>query len=697
MFNDPYGVSVYCAGNVYIADTYNNAIKEWVAASNSVSTLVTSGLNSPIGVAVDCAGNVYIADYDNNAIKEWSAASAMVTTLVSSGLNLPAAVAVDGSGNVYIADSGNNAIKKWTAASNTVTTLIASGLNSPLGVAVDGLDNIYIADTYNNAVEEVPHAFVDPTARLETADAGNGALPGILPAAENLLPPFTTTSDQPWLITNGITNGVVSFSFDADFGSSRTAHILLLGQSIPIIQNGLTYSLGTTVLVVGPHAASNSVVLGVAPKTATWTAVANDPWLHLSLAYQSGTGSTHLVFSYDANTGATRSGTLTIGGQTLTVTQAGSPYVSAGTMEGLVSSGLNFPTGGAVDGGGNVYIADTFNNAIKEWTPTNNSVTTLVASGLSSPRGVAVDAAGKIYIADSSHNAIKEWMAANKPDNTVRSSGLSNPSGVAVDVAGNVYIADSSHNAIKEWMAASNTVTTLVSVGLSNPNGVAVDGSGNVYIADTSHNAVKEWTPANKTVITLISSGLSNPFGVAVDAAANVYIDDTSHNSIKEFPYAFVDPTSKLEGLAAGADDLPEALPATINLLTPFAPTSDQSWLTISGVTNGVVGFAFTTNSGPARTAHIQLLGQTISVGQGLIGTPPQLTGVQMLGNGEIQFSFTNNPSASFTVLSTTNISLPLANWTVDGQATNISSDLFQFTSQPTVNDRQRYYTVHSP
>jgi hypothetical protein len=152
-----------------------------------------------------------------------------------------------------------------------------------------------------------------------------------------------------------------------------------------------------------------------------------------------------------------------------------------------------------------------------------------------------------------------------------------------------------------------------------------------------------------------------------------------------------------LEGLAADNDDLPGVLPATANLLTPFAPTSDQSWLTIAGIANGVVSFAFTTNMGPARTAHINLLGKTISITQGLIGTPPTLTGVQALSNGAIQFSFRNNPSASFTVLSTTNISLPLATWTVVGPATNISSDLFEFTSQPTTNDQQRYYTVRSP
>ena len=67
-------------------------------------------------MAVDGAGNVYIADTSNNAIKEWNAATNTVTTLVSSGLSYPSGVAVDGAGNVYIADTYNSAIKELPRA-----------------------------------------------------------------------------------------------------------------------------------------------------------------------------------------------------------------------------------------------------------------------------------------------------------------------------------------------------------------------------------------------------------------------------------------------------------------------------------------------------------------------------------------------------------------------------------------------------
>jgi sugar lactone lactonase YvrE len=737
--NQPIAVALDRAGNVYIADAANNAITEWMVANGNVTTLVSSNLASPAGVAVDIAGNVYIADTHNLAIKEWTAANSNVSTLVSSGLAWPVAVAVDGAGNVYIADTGNNPVKKWSAASNTVSPLMSPGLNNPFDVAVDGAGNVYIADPSTGTIKELPRAFVDPTPKLEGLAAGNDALPAVLPTTENLLPPFAPTSDQSWLTITGITNDVVSFSFSANTGPARTANITLLGQTIPITQGGPTFSLGTTALLEAANAGSDSVVLAVKPAVGTWTNSAYATWLHLSAANQSGTGSANVVFSFDANTGATRSGTLTIAGLTLAVTQAGSTYVAAGAVTTLVSSGLNQPGGVAVDGVGNVYIADAGNNAIKEWTAANNTVTALVSSGLSNPNGVAMDGVGNVYIADYGNNAIKEWTAANSNVSTLVSSGLLFPKavaldgagnvyiadygnnaikkwtadnsmvttlvssglfyarGVAVDMADNVYIADTGNGAIKKWTAANSNVTTLVPSGLYFPEGVAVDGLGNVYIANTSDGTIKKWTAANGNVTTLVTSGLFYPFGVAVDGTGNVYIADTDDNAIKELPNAFVDPTARLESGVAGSDALPVVLPATENLLPPFAPTSDQSWLTITGITNGVVSFSFTANTGPARTANITLLGQTIPITQGVIGTPPTLTGAQMLGNGVVQFVFSNTPGASFTVLSTTNLSLPLSNWTVAGTASNTAPDVFQFTSPPTTNDAQRFYSVRSP
>ena len=264
-------------------------------------------------------------------------------------------------------------------------------------------------------------------------------------------------------------------------------------------------SLGTTNLLEGPGAGSDGVVLAASN---SWTATANDSWLHLSAANQSGTGNINVIFTFDANSGATRTGTLTIAGLTLNVTQAGSTYVAITTTTTLVSTGLSSPHGLALDEAGNAYIDSYYNNTINEWVAASNTFITLVSSGLSGPSSVAVDGAGNVYIADSGNKAIKEWIAASNVVTTLvtyESSSKPWPSDVALDGAGNVYIADFYNTGIEEWIAASNTLITLVSSGLAAPGGVALDDAGNVYIADTYNNAIKEWIAASNTVITLVS------------------------------------------------------------------------------------------------------------------------------------------------------------------------------------------------
>jgi sugar lactone lactonase YvrE len=430
------------------------------------------------------------------------------------------------------------------------------------------------------------------------------------------------------------------------------------GGDLTFTTGAQAYSLGVNAVLLGPAGGTNSIVLAVTPQTGTWTNTPNAAWLHLSVANQSGAGSTNVIFSFDANADATRSGTLTIAGLTLTVTQAGSTYVAAQPVTTLFASNSFHPCGVAVDAMGNVFIADASNNVIDKWTKASNTMTTLISSNLDAPGGVAVDGVGNVYIADSNDNAIKELVSASSNLVTLVSVGLNNPQDVAVDSLGNVYFSDSGNNAIKEWTASNSNVTTLMFSGLLTPGGVAVDAAENVYAADTSSNAVKELTAANGAVSALGFAGLARPNGIAVDGAGNVYVADTNDISIKELlawngdltslvssnlsipsgvavdgagniyigdlgaglleiPYAFVDPTAMSESSAAGTDSLPTVLPATANLLASFYPTSDQSWLSIGGITNGVVSVLFSfNNTGAARTCHIKMLGQTIPVTQ---------------------------------------------------------------------------------
>lgn len=417
-----------------------------------------------------------------------------------------------------------------------------------------------------------------------------------------------------------------------------------------------SYWLATSSVLVGGAAGNGTVELMT---SGPWTAASDSSWLHLSPQSANGVGGALIQFAYDANANpAAQTGTLTISGLTFTVTQAGAGDVPAYPVTTLISSGLNAPRGLAVDGQGNVYIADSLNNAIKQWNAGTGQVNTLVSSGLNTPSGVAVDTYGNVYIADTSNNAIKEWNAGNGQVTTLVSSGLSGPAGVGVDGMGNVYFSDAGHNALKEsfagsgavatlaasglsgprgialdafgnvyiassknntveeWNAASTQISTMVSSGLKGPYGVAVDGGGNAYIADSGNKSVQEWNAATQQVTTLVSSGLSAPSGVATDTLGNVYIADTGNNAVKKLSpgYLLLGAASLNEGTAAGTDSVTAQLLPAGTLLTAV---SNRAWLTITGTANGNVAFSFSANtSANSRTASITVYGSQVTVTQ---------------------------------------------------------------------------------
>ena len=497
---------------------------------------------------------------------------------------------------------------------------------------------------------------------------------------------------------------------------------------------GTNYTLGTSRLREGPSAGAEGVV---SPAGEPWTAYASASWLHLTST--NGNGNTVGTFTFDANPGPTRTATLTFNGQPVAITQAGATYVAAATTT-LPTPGLGGPNGVAVDGSGNVYFSDSGIGAIEEWVAASNSVRMLVTNGLSVPSGVALDSGGNVYFADRGNSAVKEWLAASNSVRTLVSSGLNSPLAVAVDSSGNVYIADTANQAVKEWVAPGGPVRTLVSssagftplgVGVDSVGdvfftpggigqgvyvwrassnsvsqavssvggleGVALDSLGDIYATDYAGGLIQEFNLAGSTITR--ASGLNRPTAVAVNGAGDIFIADSGNGAIKELPRAFVDSTPRFETAPDGSDALPAALTQTVSLTGIFQPTSDQSWLSITGITNGVVSFAFTANNTATnRIAHIDLLGQSVLVTQFAAIMPVTLTGAMTLPDGHFQFSFTNNSpgtNLTFTVLSTTNVTAPLTNWTVVGTASSIAPNLFQFTD-PQPASSQRYYSVLS-
>jgi len=258
---------------------------------------------------------------------------------------------------------------------------------------------------------------------------------------------------------------------------------------------------------------------------------------------------------------------------------------SLSAQQTIVAAGLSSPEGVAVDGSGNVYIAQSNTGSVLRETATASGYTqSTVASGLSAPFGVAATSAGNFYVTDEGGNSVLYYSLASGKytgapiagswsfpaglavdshgDLIVGNTGandvvfcasgacvpvasgavpaLKSPSGVAVDPAGNIYIADEGNNRVLRVPAFDLSCTLgdciPVGSGLSGPGGVAADSQGNVYIADTNNNRVLG-VPASDLTCTLggcveVGTGLSSPLAVAVDSGCNVYISDTNNNRV---------------------------------------------------------------------------------------------------------------------------------------------------------------------
>lgn len=555
-FWGPTGVVVDSAGNLYVSDLLNHAIRK-VTPGGMITTL--AGLPGSTGSAdgqgsearflypdrlvLDPAGNLFVSD-NGNTIRKVTPEGVVTTIAGLAGragsadgigsaarFNGPSALALDNAGNLYVADGLNFTIRKLTLTGTnwTVTTIAgragsfgsADGIGSaarfdhPAGLAIDRAGNLYVSDPDNFTVRKVT------------------------PAGTN------------WVVST--LAGLAGQPGSADGTNSGARFNAPLGMALDPAGN-----LYVSDLV-------NCTVRKIAPEGTNWVVT-------------------------------------TLAGL------AGHP----GAVDGVGSEArFDFPYGLAVDNSGSVYVADWLNDAVRKLTPleTNWVATTLAGFGgnlgsadgtltdakFKGPAGVAADGLGGVYIADQVNHTIRKLTSggevttlaglagsAGAQDGTGSEARFSRPQGVAVDGAGNVYVGDFGNNTIRK-ITPAGAVTTLAGLPgidggsadgtgsaarFSNPYGLALDSATNLYVADSNNYTIRRVSPAGFVTTRAGSAGnpgsadgigtaarFNNPSGVAVDNASNIYVADTWNHTIRKVtPARVVTTIAGLAGNPGSAD-----------------------------------------------------------------------------------------------------------------------------------------------
>ena len=569
-FNAPFAVAVDATGNLFVADTQNNAVKEILAVDGSIPASPTintlgSGFTLPGGIAVDTHGNVFVSNTYINRVDEILAVSGSIPSVspqivtLSPHFYTPRGLALDGSGNLYVANDNGNLVEELVAAGgyNTVNNLapsvnffnpqatavdksgdvfvadytfnvvyeivavdgvipasptvnsLGSGFLNPRGVAVDASGNVYVADTGNNAVKEIlaVGGKIPASPTIGTLASGLSAPTGVAVDAHGNV----FVADGSGILELGWATGGVNFGAQA------------IGSPTAAIQFPFTIAAGTT---VGSVAVLTTGIAGLDFANASGTTCT-------AMRYSSTTDCVVNV-NFTPRTAGARMGAV--------VFRDGSGNVLASVPVYGVGSGpqLAFRPGAisTVAGSGAYHY--------------NPSPVAATSAALRGPTAVAVDPAGNLLISDWFHRVIAKVNASTKILSTVAGTSapcteptaspacgnggpainatLSNVEGLAVDGAGNWFIADPGDNAIRRVDAATGIITTVAGDGaagyagdgsaatgaeLNSPNGVAVDGAGNLYIADTDNSVIRMVNTLG--VITTVAGG-GTPCGAATDA-----------------------------------------------------------------------------------------------------------------------------------------------------------------------------------
>jgi uncharacterized protein (TIGR03437 family) len=534
------GVGIDPSGTVWFTD---GATLRRISSAGTVQTVAPFGGS----LALDSTGNLYVAGKGiqkvspNGNVTQYPNTNSLTNTL--------GGIAVDSFGAVYIANSNTHVVQKVTPA-GVVTTLAGNGtagdtgdngpavdaeIDFPDGMAVDAAGNIYFTDYNRGVVRKVS------TGGTITTVAGGGATFGEGgPAAQ----------------------AVLNHPVDVTIDKAGNLYIAESGYFVAP-ENPFTSLAATLTGAYIRKVTTDGNIHTLAGQLSSGCCGDGGPLSQAFFPAPSGLArdSQGNIYVADALQHTVRR----IAADLTVTTIAGSGLAGyAGDNGPAAAAILDTPQGVAVDGAGNIYIADSGNNRIRMVSADGN-IATIAGNGLtiftgdggpatlatlSGPDFVLADGSGNLFIADTGHHRVRKVTPDGKiqtiaGDGTVGFAGdngpataaqLSTPQSLAIDRSGNLYIADDAVDTIRK-VSPSGIITTFAGTPgqlgyagdgspathalLNLPCGVAVDGSGKVWIADSANGAIREVTPYG--VISSPQDGIGAVLAVLPDPSGNVY------------------------------------------------------------------------------------------------------------------------------------------------------------------------------